>query len=351
MTSTRSEQTPIIATHALTKFYGRHRGIEKVDLLVESGEVFGFVGPNGAGKTTAIRLLLDLIRPTSGSVRLFGIDVSRASVDVRRRVGYQPSDLALYDRLVARDHLAWLHGLRGAPNIDRTAELAERLDLDLNRPIRDLSSGNRQKVGVIQAFAHDPELIILDEPTDGLDPLVRHELLSMIGEERDRGKTVFLSSHVLDEVEDICDRIGVVREGRLVATESMAAIRERSARHVDLRLVSGQDTTRFAKLDGVSEMEQDGDRLRFILAGSVDPLVKLAATVSVDDLSIRPVSLAESFLSYYSGTDGRPAVADSASADGDPNSDEEPEARWHESEDQSSRGWVHFSDSEASNAR
>jgi ABC-2 type transport system ATP-binding protein len=225
--------TAAIETQALGKRYGRHPALVDLDLRVERGEVFGFIGPNGAGKTTTIRLLLDLIRPSAGTARVLGLDARRDGVEVRRRVGYLPGDLALYEDLTAAEQLAYLARLRGLPGLD-VRPLAERLSLDLHRPIRALSRGNRQKVGLVQAFMHDPELLILDEPTSGLDPLIQHEFAAMVGEARERGRTVFLSSHVLGDVERLADRVGLLRAGRLVLVDDVGALKARVTRRIEL---------------------------------------------------------------------------------------------------------------------
>jgi ABC-2 type transport system ATP-binding protein len=225
---------PAIVTRALTKTYGRARGVADLDLEVRPGEVFGYLGPNGAGKTTTLRLLLDLIRPTRGSATVLGLDSHREGRAIRRRVGYLPGDLRLYVSLSGRELLDYFGHLRGAIPRERAEALARRLDCDLGREIRALSSGNRQKLGLIQAFMSDPELLILDEPTNGLDPLVQQTFYELVLEARAAGRTVLLSSHILPEVERVCDRVGILREGRLVAVESIADLRARAVRRVEI---------------------------------------------------------------------------------------------------------------------
>jgi ABC-2 type transport system ATP-binding protein len=212
----------VIETDGLTKLYGRARGIEDVTLSVESGEVFGLLGPNGAGKTTAIRTLLDLLHPTSGSARIFGLDSQRDSVAIRARLGNLPGDFGYGKQACGRDALRLLARLRGIDGLGRAEALAKRFRANLDRPLGQLSRGNRQKVGLILACFHSPELLILDEPTSGLDPLMQEEFMALVGEERERGCTVVLSSHELDEVERVCDRVGIVRSGRLIAVERVA---------------------------------------------------------------------------------------------------------------------------------
>ena len=228
--------TAAIETDGLTKFYGAARGIEELELRVERGEVFGFLGPNGAGKTTTIRLLLDLIRPTRGSAAIAGLDTRRQSLEVRRLTGYLPGELKLPARTSAIGFLSYLGRLRGGVDRRAIAELADRLDLHLERRIGDLSKGNKQKVGVVAAFMHDPELLILDEPTSGLDPLRQQDVLELVRERAAAGRTVFLSSHELDQVEHVAERVGIVRDGRLVAVEAIATLKRRALRRVEVRL-------------------------------------------------------------------------------------------------------------------
>jgi ABC-2 type transport system ATP-binding protein len=290
----------------LTKSYGTARGVVELDLEVREGEVFGFLGPNGAGKTTTLRTLIDLLRPTSGSAEIFGLDCQRDSLAVRRRVGYLPGELALYAHLNGAELLAYLSAVRGG--LDRTharehaERLAECLALDLTRRVRDLSHGNRQKLGLVQAFLGRPPLLILDEPTTGLDPLVQRELLRWIAEVRAEGRTVFLSSHVLPEVERSCDRVGVIRAGRLVAVETVAEIKARTVRRVELtvaRPVEPVSVRAFESVAGVGELRVEGAHLTCVVRGSLDSLVKAAAAHEVVDVISRQPSLEETFLALY----------------------------------------------------
>jgi ABC-2 type transport system ATP-binding protein len=221
----------VIETERLSKSYGRHRGIEDITLAVEKGEAFGFLGPNGAGKTTTIRTLLDLLHPTNGSARIFGLDSRRESVAIRARLGNLPGDFGYGKGTSGREALALLGKLRGVVGFTRAEELAKRFRADLDRPLGQLSRGNRQKVGLILALFHRPELLILDEPTSGLDPLMQEEFLALVREERERGCAIFISSHELDEVERVCNRVGIIREGRLIAVESVAELLERTTEH------------------------------------------------------------------------------------------------------------------------
>jgi ABC-2 type transport system ATP-binding protein len=289
----------VIETRELTKRYGAARGIEDVSMAVEAGEVFGFLGPNGAGKTTTIRTLLDLLHPTSGSARLFGLDSRRDSVAIRARLGNLPGDFAYDPRLSGRELVSFFAELRGMGGLGRARELAERFEADLERPMGELSRGNRQKIALVQSAFHDPELLILDEPTSGLDPLMQEEFLAFVAEERDRGRTVFLSSHELDEVERSCDRVGIIREGRLVAVESVEETVGRSYRHVMLEFETPVDEAEFRDLPGVSGLERSGARITFKIEGDLDPVIKAAARHTVTDIELIRPTLEEVFLTYY----------------------------------------------------
>ena len=249
-----------IETHGLTKFYGTDRGVEALDLRVERGEVFGFLGPNGAGKTTTIRLLLDLIRPTAGRAVVCGLDAREQSLEVRRRTGYLPGELKLPPRLTARECLEYLARLRGGVERARIERLADRLGLALERPIDDLSKGNKEKVGVVAAFMHDPELLILDEPTSGLDPLRQEDVQELIRERAAPGGTVFLSSHALDQVEHVAGRVGIVRDGRLVAVEEISALKRRALRHVEVRFAGPVPGDALAGVPGVRDVVSENGR-------------------------------------------------------------------------------------------
>jgi ABC-2 type transport system ATP-binding protein len=294
--------TAVIETDRLTKRYGDARGIEELSMTVGQGEVFGFLGPNGAGKTTTIRTLLDLLHPTSGTARLFGLDSRRDSRAIRARLGNLPGEFAYDDRLTGREALAFFAALRGVEDLGRAEALAERFRADLSRRLGQLSRGNRQKVGLIQALFHDPELLILDEPTGGLDPLMQETFVEVVTEERDRGRTVFLSSHDLDEVQRLCDRVAIVRDGRLVAVEDVAEMRERAYREVDVRFAGPVDAGEIERLPGVGELRVDGDRARFHVRGDLDPVVKAIARHPVRDLEVTRPTLEELFLTYYRET-------------------------------------------------
>jgi ABC-2 type transport system ATP-binding protein len=292
---------PAISTEGLVKTYGRTRGLAGLDLSVESGEVYGFLGPNGAGKTTTIRLLLDLIRPTTGTARVLGHDPRTDGVALRRRVGYLPGDFVVEGRQTAREVLTYLGNLRGGVPRARMEEYAGRLDLDLDRKIKSLSKGNRQKVGVVQAFMHGPEVLILDEPTSGLDPFLQQQVVAMIREARANGQTVFMSSHVMSEVQQTADRVGIIREGRLVAVERVEDLRERSVRRVELQFNAPVTAEEFAALPGVTQVIVDppGTMLRCQLSGRADALVKAASQHTVVGLLAEEPDLEELFFHYY----------------------------------------------------
>lgn len=299
VSETLADRMPAIETFELTKSYGRARGIVAIDLRVERGEVFGFLGPNGAGKTTTIRTLLDLQRPSSGRATLLGMDSRRDSVAIKRRVGYLAGELALYEQLTGREQLAWLARLRGGIDAGVVKSLTERFGVELDRPIRDLSKGNRQKIGLVQALMHEPELLILDEPTSGLDPLVQDEFLRLVQQIASSGRTVFLSSHDLDEVQRVADRVGIVRDGRLVTVESVETLRRRAVRHVEITFARPVDPGTFHRLDGVADATAHGPVVKLSVHGTLDAIVKEAARHAVVDFLSQPADLEEIFLAYY----------------------------------------------------
>jgi ABC-2 type transport system ATP-binding protein len=292
---------PAISTERLVKMYGRNRGLAGLDLRVDTGEVYGFLGPNGAGKTTTIRLLLDLIRPTSGTARVLGRNPRADGVALRRRIGYLAGDFLVDGRQTGRELLTYLGNLRGGVPRTRIDECADRLDLDLDRKIKSLSKGNRQKVGVVQAFMHAPELLILDEPTSGLDPVLQQQVMAMIRESRGNGQAVFMSSHVMSEVQQTADRVGFVREGRLVAVERVDDLRERSVRRVEIQFDAPVAAAEFSALPAVSEVSLDptGTVLRCRLDGRADALIKAAGRYTVLSFLAEEPDLEELFLSYY----------------------------------------------------
>jgi ABC-2 type transport system ATP-binding protein len=292
---------PPIETEGLCKSYGEKQALVNLDLLVRSGEVFGFIGPNGAGKTTTIRILLDMIRPSAGRARVVGLDPRADGVELRRRIGYLPGELALYEDLTPRRLLEHLAGLRGGAGRDAIEPLAERLSLELDRPIHTLSKGNKQKVGLVQALMHEPELLILDEPTSGVDPLIQREFHELLHEARERGQTTFVSSHVLSEIERIADRIGIIRDGHLVVVDDVGALKARTARQVDLHFSKPVPPSAFEGLPGVSDARFDGDAARFVVTGPIGPLIKAAARFDVLTMTSHEPDLEELFLTVYAG--------------------------------------------------
>ena len=295
----------VIETEKLTKSYGRKaRGIEEVDLAVEEGEVFGFLGPNGAGKTTMVRTLLGFLRPTGGRGEVFGFDIRKDSVEIRARIGNLPGEFALEDKMTGEGLLRFFARLRGVKDLGYARELAERLGAELQRPMRRLSRGNKQKIGLVQAMFHRPPLLILDEPTGGLDPLVQEEFLDIIEEVKAEGRTVFFSSHNLAEVERVCDRVGIIRGGRLVAVETTDTLVDKSFRHVVLTFTEDVDPKPFEAIPGVRDLRAGGQRLAFTLYDGLDEMVKLAASHELVNMEYERPSLEEVFLTYYERENG-----------------------------------------------
>jgi ABC-2 type transport system ATP-binding protein len=288
-----------IETEKLTKTYGKNRGIRGVDLTVDEGEVFGFLGPNGAGKTTTIRALLGFLRPSDGRAWVFGMDIRKKSVEIRERVGNLPGEFALEDRMTGEEFLRYFGRLRGVGDLDHAWELAERLEADLHRPMRRLSRGNKQKIGLIQAMFHKPPLLVLDEPTGGLDPLVQEEFLEIVDEVKAEGRTVFLSSHVLSEVERVCDRVGIIRDGELVDVEPTDQLTNKAFRHVSLTFDRPVDPKPFAALPGVQGLSAEGTRLSFTLYDNLDEMIKLTARSRLVSMEYERPSLEEVFLTFY----------------------------------------------------
>ena len=299
--------TPAVRLERMTKSYGKNRGVADLDLEVEPGCVFGFLGPNGAGKTTTIRVLLDLIRPTSGRALVFGLDSRRESMAIRRRSGYLPGELSLYGRLTGDETLRYFANLRGGADPGSLRALCERLDFDGGKKVADLSTGNKRKLGLIQALMHRPELLILDEPTAGLDPLVQHEFHHLIEEAREAGQTVFLSSHVLPEVQRVCDRVAFVREGELVAVEDVAALTGRAVREVEVTFAAPVPAAAFEGVDGVTSVTANrtgpgaavAQTLRLTVSGSLDATVKMLARYEVVTMTSREPDLEDVFLTLY----------------------------------------------------
>ncbi|MFC9968106.1 ATP-binding cassette domain-containing protein [Nocardia ignorata] len=295
----------------LTKTYGTRRGLTGLTLGVRAGEVFGYLGPNGAGKSTTIRLLLDLIRPTSGTASVLGLDPRTDGVAMRRRIGYLAGDFVVDGRQRVRECLRFLADLRGGVPQPRIDELSERLGLDPTATIKSLSKGNRQKVGLVQAFMHSPELLILDEPTSGLDPLVQQTFLELVSEAAANGQTVFMSSHIMDEVEAVADRVAILRDGALVALDTVADLRASAIRRIEIGFADPVTIEEFRALPGLIDprLDASGTVLRAGLSGSADAIVKAAAQHTVHTLTTTEPHLDEIFHRHYAGAEAAPQPA------------------------------------------
>lgn len=288
-----------IHTEELTKFYRKNRGIASINLDVKQGEVFGYLGPNGAGKTTTIRILLDFIRPTGGQATILGLDVKHNSIEVKRHMGYLPGELELYKNLTGEEYLRYQSHLRNGVDWQYVRRLSERLDSDLSKKIGILSHGNKQKIGLLQAFMHRPQLLILDEPTSGLDPLMQQEFYKIIAEIKAEGRTIFLSSHIMPEVEKVCDRVAIIRDGKLITVGDVDILKARALRHLEIRFAAPVPAEKFASLEGVKDVVVEDNTLRCTVTGTLDLLVKTAAQFEVLNLVSREPDLEEIFLTYY----------------------------------------------------
>ncbi len=287
-------------TEGLTKHYGDVKALIDLDLDVHRGEVFGFLGPNGAGKTTTIRTVMDEIRPTAGHASILGMDCHRQSVEIRRHIGYLPSDLALYPNLTGKDTLTYFANLRGGVDWSYVDELTERLGAQLDKKVGDLSSGNRQKVGVIQAFMNRPQLLIMDEPSNGLDPLVQREFQTMMREVVGQGASVFLSSHTLSEVQRVADRVGIIRHGLLIANETVSGLRAKGLRKVELELDARPEAAVLEALPGVRDVLVEDRRVQLSYEGTMDALLTTVTDrYGLVDISTQEADLEEVFLTYY----------------------------------------------------
>ncbi|WP_330230336.1 ABC transporter ATP-binding protein [Nocardia sp. NBC_00508] len=291
----------VIELHGLCKTYGTVRGLAELSLEVRRGEVFGYLGPNGAGKSTTIRLLLDLIRPTDGTARVLGLDPRVDAVQLHERIGYLAGDFVVPGRGRVGATLRFLGALRGGVDTRRIDTLCERLELDQRAEVKALSKGNRQKLGLVQAFMHAPELLILDEPTSGLDPLGQQTFLDMVAEAASNGQTVFMSSHIMSEVEAVADRVGIIREGRLVALNTVAGLRANAIRDVEITFSEPVGPGEFAALAGVGDVRVDGTTLRCQIAGSPDALLRAVVAHRVIAMSVTEPALEDLFHSFYTG--------------------------------------------------
>ncbi len=290
----------VLETKKLTKFYGKSRGIIDVDMEIGEGEIFGFIGPNGAGKSTTIRTLLGLIRKTGGEARIFGLDCEKDKVRILAEVGYLPSEVFYYEGMRAIDLLRYSASFYRKDCSARIRELAGILELDLNKKIEDMSLGNKKKVGIIQGLLHSPRLIILDEPTSGLDPLMQRTFFELIGRENERGASVLFSSHILSEVQRICHRVAIIKDGRIISVQKMAELRQTSYKKVGF--TARKPLERF-ELEGASDIKTDGPHVSFIYRGDINALIARLAGLSLENLDISEPELEEIFMSFYSGVE------------------------------------------------
>ncbi|HHW18754.1 MAG TPA: ABC transporter ATP-binding protein [Firmicutes bacterium] len=287
----------VIELHRFGHLYRNGRGVREVDLEVRKGEIFGFLGPNGAGKTTLIRTMMGFLRPTTGSGKILGLDVVKDNLEIRKRVGYLPGEPALYDWLTGRGNINLAMEVRGLKNGGRLRELAERLEADLDRKVKSLSKGNRQKIALLNAMVHDPELLILDEPTSGLDPLAQETVRAILVEEKARGKTVFMSSHDLYEVEAVADRVGIIRDGVLVAVDEISNLKKRRVKYVSIEF-----RTRVEEISlppGFKVLRRDGAKLHLSYTGEVAALLDWLSACKPVDLAVADPPLEEVFRSFY----------------------------------------------------
>ena len=295
----------VIQTEKITKLFGDVEAVVDVDLEVMPGEIFGYLGPNGSGKSTTIRMLLDHIRPTRGKGSIFGLDIRNDSREIRRNIGYLPGEFALYDNMNGQAMLQYFANLRGGVDWKYVDRLAERLDVNLDRRFSHLSRGNKQKIGLLQAMMHKPKLIILDEPTGGLDPLVQHEFYELLDEVKSEGRTVFFSSHVLPAVQQVSDRVGIIRNGRLVAVETVDTLINRSAlQRFEIEFASEVAASDFEHVEGATDLTVEGRKLTVSITGSPDALIKAAAQHEIIRLVTHEASLDDIFLTFYSDDEG-----------------------------------------------
>ncbi|WP_308637824.1 ABC transporter ATP-binding protein [Paenibacillus silvisoli] len=289
---------PIVELKQLTKTYGKSRGITDISFAIEEGEVFGFIGPNGAGKSTTIRTLLNFVFPTSGSASILGLDIAKDAKEIRKHIGYLPSEVFYYDDMKVTDLLQYSAAFYGRKNPDRIAKLAERLDLDTSRKIEDLSFGNRKKVGIVQALLHEPKLLILDEPTGGLDPLMQHTFFELLKEERANGTTIFFSSHILGEVQKMCYRVAIIKDGSLIKVESVEQLLKNNLKNITLT-ASRPEELQLPQLSGIIKQETAGTHVKLLYGGNMKELVQGLADCAFTDILIEEPSLEEVFMHYY----------------------------------------------------
>ncbi|MBT2662903.1 ABC transporter ATP-binding protein [Bacillus sp. ISL-45] len=288
----------VIEINNLTKMYGKARGIENVSFDVKEGEVFGFIGPNGAGKSTTIRTLLSLIYPTSGSATIFGKDIITAAPEIKKDIGYLPSEVFYYDNMKVMDLLKYSASFYKKDCTNRIKELADVMELDLTKKIDDLSLGNKKKVGIVQGLLHEPKLIILDEPTSGLDPLMQQKFFDLLEKENKKGATILFSSHILSEVQRLCDRVAIIKEGRIVTVEKISTLKENTYKKFKIESKSDIDKSLF-DIEGVNQLEQDGRTISFLFRGNINSIMKKIAEIEIANLWVVEPDLEEIFMHYY----------------------------------------------------
>jgi len=304
----------------LSKHYGKERGISNINLEVYSGETFGFLGPNGAGKTTTIRTILNFIKPSAGSVEILGLDSIKDSIEIHKNIGYLPGELELFNQMTGKDFLTFMANLRGGVDWDFVEEMISNLNAQVNKPIGSLSHGNKQKLGLIQAFMHNPDILILDEPTNGLDPLVQEEFHKMLKSVKDSDKTVFLSSHVMSEVEEICDRVGIIRQGELITVEKIEDLKAKKLQSIEVHFASSVSDNIFEKLPNVSDVEINGNVAKVKVSGdNIDLFIKSIANHKVTKIIAPEPNLEEIFLSYFKGDESKDDENKGTESKGDEN--------------------------------
>jgi ABC-2 type transport system ATP-binding protein len=286
----------VIVIQDLSKYYGKSRGIENVSFSVKEGEIFGFIGPNGAGKSTTIRTLLGLLHPTSGSATIFGKDITHYGPEIRENIGYLPSEVFYYEKMKVKELLAYSASFYPGDHTKRIQELATLLELDMNRKIEDLSFGNKKKVGIIQGLLHKPSLIILDEPTSGLDPLMQHKFFNLLKEENKRGATILFSSHILQEVQNLCHRVAIIKDGVIIKVEEVASLRTKATKKV--KVFGCYDLSSFKELD-CKDLQQVESTISFVYQGEIEPLLKVLSHTKLSDVLIEEPTLEEIFMHYY----------------------------------------------------
>lgn len=291
-----------IEINHLTKTYGKARGISDISFHVEEGEIFGFIGPNGAGKSTTIRTLLSLIYPTSGSAKIFGKDCIQFAPEIKKEIGYLPSEVFYYDNMKVADLLKYSASFYKKDCSKRIKELAEIMDLDLTKKIEDLSLGNKKKVGIVQGLLHEPKLIILDEPTSGLDPLMQHKFFELIKEENKKGATILFSSHILSEVQKLCDRVAIIKEGKLITVEKISTLKENNYKKIKIDMKAMVDKS-FFELSGVNDLKVDKTSISFLYRGNINAVMKKIAEVDISNIWIEEPDLEEIFMHYYEKED------------------------------------------------